>query len=167
MSSFRNQSIDLQSNSIDLLLYDGNFGVKWVNINSTKTYLMSFLTRTWILNIHTIDNITVGSKTFSFNKQEKGQNNYKSDNKYIAIIKLCCNIIQILRWVTLKSGIEGGKLGLEIEILEKQLKVNKWRDIAINRVVRCKNIERTFSILNLFLLALNHMVTEEGNKLQN
>ena len=61
-----------------------------------------------------------------------------------------------------------GSLGLEIEILEKQLKVNKWRDIAINmRVVRCKNIERTFSILNLFLLALNHMVTEEGNKLQN
>ena len=120
------------------------------------------------MNIHTINNIAVGSKTFSFNKQEKGQNNYKSDNKYIAIIKLCCNIIQILRWVTLKSGIEGGKLGLEIEILEKQLKVNKWRDIAINMmVVRCKNIERTFSILNLFLLALNHMVTEEGNKLQN
>ena len=115
-----------------------------------------------------MSNITVGSKTSSFNKQEKGQNNYKSDSKYITIIKLCCNIVQILRWVTLKSGIEGGRLGLEIEILEKQRKVNKWRDIAINmRVVRCKNIERTFSILNLFLLALNHMVTEEGNRLQN
>ena len=28
---YRNQSIDLQSESIESFLYDGNFNVKWVN----------------------------------------------------------------------------------------------------------------------------------------
>ena len=29
---YRNQSIDLLSKSIDCFLYDGNFGIYWVNI---------------------------------------------------------------------------------------------------------------------------------------
>ena len=34
LPSYRNQSIDLHSKSIDWFLYEGNTGISWVNLNN-------------------------------------------------------------------------------------------------------------------------------------
>ena len=38
LSSYRNQSIDLHSKSIDWFLYEGNTGISWVNVRKLSSH---------------------------------------------------------------------------------------------------------------------------------
>ena len=45
--SYRNQSIDLHSKSIDWFLHEGNTGIEWVKVIPINSFYHKWLTSTW------------------------------------------------------------------------------------------------------------------------